>query len=40
VTGSQEIDGERDLQIYDGLSDSIETTQGFLEANAHVKILF
>jgi hypothetical protein len=40
VRGSQAIDGERDLQVYGGLSDSIETTQGFLEANAHVNILF
>jgi len=40
VRGLQGIDGERDLQVYDGLTASTETTQGFLEANAQVNILF
>ena len=40
MTGQQEIDGEHDLQVYNGLSDSTETTQGILEAKAHVNVLF
>jgi hypothetical protein len=40
VRDSQEIDGEHDLQVYGGLTASIETTQGFLEANVQVNILF
>jgi hypothetical protein len=40
VRGSQEIDGEHDLQVYDGLSYSTETSQNLLEVNAHIKVLF
>jgi len=40
VRGSQEIDGEHDLQVYDGSSVSTETIQGFLAANTYVNILF
>ena len=40
MRGSEEIDCEYDLQVYDELSDSTETTQGFLEANANANILY
>jgi hypothetical protein len=37
---SQVNDGEHDLQVYDTLSDSIQTTLGVVEANTHIYILF
>jgi len=40
IRGSQEIDGEHDLQVYDELSDSTETTQGCFRSQRPCQYIF